>query len=47
MSPFLAELPPELLAGGRPRRRVSLIARIDEQRTWVDYSDSQVPPEDE
>ena len=47
VSPFLADLPPELLAGGRPRRRMSLNARIDEERTWVDYSDSQLSPEDE
>ncbi len=47
VSPFLADLPAEILTGGRPRRRLSLNDRIDEQRTWVDYSTSQVPPEDE
>jgi DNA helicase II / ATP-dependent DNA helicase PcrA len=47
VSPFLADLPPEILSGGRPRRRQSLNARIDEQRTWVDYSDSQLPPDED
>ncbi len=46
-SPFLADIPPEILVAGRPRRRRSLRDRIKEQSSWVDYSTSQISPDDE
>lgn len=47
-SPFLADIPPEILVQGRPRRRRrSLRDRMAEQRAWVDFSTSQIHPDDE
>ena len=46
-SPFLADIPPEILVEGRPRRRQSFRDRMAKQGAWVDYSTSQISPEDE
>jgi len=46
-SPFLEDLPEEILSLGPVRRRRSLRERINDQSTWVDYSTSQIPPEEE